>query len=297
MNLGRRDGVDSGREQERTPAERQWREHYGPWAVVTGASEGIGREMASDLAMRGLNVVLVARRTAILEELASELRGRYGVETQAMPSDLSRQDAVQEALDGTADLDVGLVVVAAGFGTSGGFLDADLQEELNMLDLNCRASLTMSLHYGRRLACRGRGGLILFSSLVAFQGVPWAAHYAATKAYVQSLAEGLHVELAPMGVDVLASAPGPVETGFAARSRLKMGKALQPVAVAQATLVALGRGMTVRPGWLSKVLEYSLATLPRWGRVKVMSLVMGGMTRHQNSNTKAEAEGSSRGLR
>jgi uncharacterized protein len=118
--------------------------------------------------------------------------------------------------------------------------------------------------------------------------VPWSANYAATKAYVQTLAEALHLELAPAGVDVLVSAPGPVATGFARRANLMMGKALRSSDVARATLEALGRGTTVRPGWLSKLLGYSLAMLPRSGRVRVMSLVMGGMTKHQHGKFATE---------
>jgi uncharacterized protein len=275
---------------------QQWQERYGPWAVVTGASEGIGREIARELAGRGLNLVLVARRATVLAKLAEELSDRFGIETLVLPADLSVANAVQQVMAETDHLDTGLIVAAAGFGTSGRFLDADIEQELNMLDVNCRTSLAMALHYGRRFARRGRGGIILLSSLVAFQGVPRAAHYAATKAYVQSLAEALYLELAPLGVDVLASAPGPVDTGFAARSRLQVGKALEPSGVAQATLVALGRSATVRPGWLSKLLEYSLAMLPRRGRVRVMGLVMGGMTRHQDGNTETEVQRSTRGL-
>jgi short-subunit dehydrogenase len=115
---------------------------------------------------------------------------------------------------------------------------------------------------------------------VAFQGVPRAANYAATKAYIQSLAEALGVELAPSGIDVVASAPGPVDSGFASRARMIMGSAATPRVVAEGTLNALGRSRVVRPGWLSKLLELSLATLPRVGRVRMMGVVMAGMTKH-----------------
>lgn len=118
---------------------------------------------------------------------------------------------------------------------------------------------------------------MLFGSIVGFQGTPFAAHYAATKAYVQALAEGLAVELAPRGVDVVASAPGPTHTGFAARAGMRMGKALTP-AVAGPTLAALGRRTTVLPGRLTKLLTYSLAPLPRRARVAIMGRVMRGMT-------------------
>jgi hypothetical protein len=128
------------------------------------------------------------------------------------------------------------------------------------------------------------------SSVVAFQGVPRAANYAATKAYVQSLAEGLRAELRPLGVDVVASAPGPVHSGFAERAGMRMGLALTPSAVASATLAALGRRGTVRPGWLSKLLGWSLALLPRWVRVRVMALVMGGMAQDEHPPMSANVE-------
>ena len=122
---------------------------------------------------------------------------------------------------------------------------------------------------------------MLLSSIVAFQGTPKSAHYAATKAYVQTLAEGLRAELKGSGVDVLAVAPGPVATGFAARANLKMANAMTPGVIAVESLKLLGRTTTARPGFLSKVLGYSLATTPRWGRVKIMNAVMSGMTAHQ----------------
>jgi len=257
------------------------RERYGPWVLVTGASDGIGREFARCLAAGGVNVVLVARREAPLRDLADALRRQHGVETLVLPADLSRADQVEAVAARTDGLDVGLLVAAAGFGTSGAFLEATLADELAMIDVNCRAVAALSHHFGRRFAARGRGGLVLMSSLLAFQGVPRAANYAATKAYVQSLAEGLRAELGPRGVDVVASAPGPIRSGFESRANMKMAMGGTPATVARATLDALGRLTTVRPGWLSKLLEASLALLPRWGRVRVMGLVMGGMTRHQ----------------
>ncbi len=267
----------------------KWRERYGPWAVVTGASDGIGREIARRLAERGLNLVLVARRVDRLSQLAAELSARHGVDTRVIGVDLTRPDAVTMVLSATETLDVGLLVAAAGFGTSGNFLDANLERELEMIDVNCRSVAALSMLFGRRFVHQGRGGMILLSSLVAFQGVPRAANYSATKAYVQSLAEALHIELGQRGVDVLACAPGPVQSGFAARANMRMNMALKPEDIAQATLNALGRRTTVRPGWLSKFLEASLATLPRWGRVRVMSLVMGGMTKHQDGEAKTQA--------
>jgi short-subunit dehydrogenase len=118
-------------------------------------------------------------------------------------------------------------------------------------------------------------------SLVGFQGTPTAANYAATKAFIQAFAEGIHYELKPFGVDVLSSAPGPVASGFAKRADMKMGQAATPEEVARGTVEALGRQVTVRPGFLSKFLGWSLIMLPRLTRVRLMHAIMGGMTKHQ----------------
>lgn len=253
---------------------------YGPWALVTGASDGIGREFARYLAAEGLHLILVARREGALASLASELHRSHGIQCRVLSADLSDLEAVHRLADATSDLDVGLLVAAAGFGTSGPFLDAELGVETEMVDLNCTSVAALAWHLGRRLVQRGRGGVVFLSSLLAFHGTAHAANYAATKAYVQSLAEGLRAEWAPHGVDVIASAPGPIRSGFAARARMQLGQALPAEVVPRVTMKALGRKTTVRPGWLSKLLGWSLAMLPRWGQVIVMTQVMRGMTAH-----------------
>lgn len=253
---------------------------YGPWAVVTGASDGIGLAFARELARAGLHLVLVARRGEALDLVARELTSVRGVQTRTLAADLSDESGWQAVVEGTRDLDVGALVAAAGFGTSGQFVESDLATELNLIDVNCRAVAALAHTFGRRFVARGRGGIVLLSSLVAFQGVPRAANYSATKAYVQSLAEGLRLELGARGVDVVASAPGPVASGFGARAAMRMSFAQTPAEVARGTLAALGRWGTVRPGFLARFLELSLSLLPRWGRVRVMALVMKGMTQH-----------------
>jgi uncharacterized protein len=261
---------------------RSWQSKYGPWAVVTGSSDGIGRAVAGCLAEAGLNLILVARRSDALEALAADLEREHHVQTKVIAVDLGRQGAVGEIVAAAADIEVGLLAAIAGFGTSGRFIDGPLDRELDMIDVNCRAVVELSHHFARRFAHQRRGGLILMSSLLAFQGVPRAANYAATKAFIQTLAEGLRLELSPFGVDVVASAPGPVRSGFEARADMRLGAAANPATVARQTLGALGRRTTIRPGFLSKFLEASLLPLPRGARSRIMAIVMGGMTRHQD---------------
>lgn len=252
------------------------REKYGPWAVVTGASDGIGREFARALARDGYRLVVVARRRPALEALSQEFPQ---TELKVLEVDLSASEGPERVLAETRELDVGLLVAAAGFGTSGEFLANPLEDELSMIDVNCRAVAALAHGFGRRFKERGRGGLVLLSSLVAFQGVARAANYAATKAWVQSFAEGLALELGPHGVDVLSSAPGPIRSGFGARAHMTMSLVGDAASVATGTLAALPGSGTVRPGFLSRLLEWSLRLLPRWGRVRVMSRVMAGMTK------------------
>jgi len=259
---------------------------YGPCAVVTGASSGIGEAFARQLASKGFDLVLVARRADLLEALAAALSERHGVKCDAVPLDFVDAGSGAALDAATASRDVGLFVASAGFGTSGTFLENDLSDELRMIDVNCRAAAEQTHRFGKRFVERGRGGIILMSSLVAFQGVPRAANYAATKAYIQVLAEGLRAELGSRGVDVLSVAPGPVDTEFNAVAGMKPSMSQGPEIVARDALSALGRSMTVRPGWLAKLLEGALAPLPRRGRTLIMTQVMAGMTK---AGTKRQA--------
>ncbi|MBT9486792.1 MAG: SDR family NAD(P)-dependent oxidoreductase [Rubrivivax sp.] len=252
-------------------------QRFGPWALVTGASDGIGLAFAAELAAAGLNLVLVARRAAPLEELATDLERRHGIRCQVMPLDLASPDAMQTLATATAGLEVGLLVAAAGFGSAGPLIAQQPENETDMVAVNCTAVLAQCLHFGARMAQRQGGGVVLLSSVVAFQGTPWSANYAATKAYVQSLAEGLRREWAPQGVEVIACAPGPVASGFARRAGMTMAQTVAPAVVARQTLAALGRRGTVRPGALSKLLGWGLAMAPRVLRVAIMGRVMQGM--------------------
>lgn len=274
-----------------TAGRRRLLSHYGTWAVVTGASDGIGRAIAVELAKAGISLVLVARRRELLEALAADLTRKHSIQARILVVDLGQRDAVGAVASATENLDVGLLAAIAGFGTSGPFIDGALRSELEMIDVNCRAVVELSHHFVRRFAARRRGGLVLMSSLLAFQGVPRAAAYAATKAFIQTFAEGLRLELSSSGVDVVASAPGPVRSGFEARADMRMSAAASPDVVARQTLEALGRRTTVRPGLLSKFLETSLLALPRRTRSRIMAVVMEGMTRHQNDGRKQKAGG------
>ena len=233
------------------------RARYGEYALVTGASSGIGAEFAEQLAAAGLSLALVARRKDRLDALAGRLRAAHGTAAEVIELDLAADGAVAELARRTARLDIGLVVASAGIVTSGPFLGNDLAAESALLHLNLAVPAQLAHLYGRLLARRGRGGIILVSSAVAFAPVPYTANYAAAKAYTASLGQALHYELNGSGVDVLTLAPGPVRTEGAANAEgIDFTKlpvpAMQPAPVVRAALRGLGRKPLVIPGPLNK---------------------------------------------
>lgn len=254
---------------------------YGNWALLTGASSGIGLELAERLAETGFSLILNSRRSEELEKVKKLLEMKYNTTVILAPADVSTQEGINQLTEAAYGIDVGLFIASAGFGTSGEFIKCAIDNEQNMLRTNCEGLLKLTHHFAGVFAAKKRGGIILMSSMVAFQGVPYAANYAATKAYVQTFAEALAVELKPYGVDVLAAAPGPVKSGFENRADMRMNMALTPLQVGTPILKALGRKTVVFPGFLSKLLVYSLRTVPRWGKIRIMKMVMGGMTQHQ----------------
>jgi short-subunit dehydrogenase len=229
------------------------RDRYGPWAVVVGASDGIGAAFAGALAARGLNVVLIGRREPLLAELARRLRAAHGVQTRLAVLDAAAPDGAASVLRAVAGLDCGLLVCNAALAPVGPFLELTPGQLDGVLDLNCRLAAHLSHALGGRFARRGRGGIILLSSMASQQGVALVAHYAATKAYLRVLAEGLWAELGPSGVDVLACCPGLVRTPTLARSRPAPAGRLvpppmSPERVVRETLAALGRRPVLIPG-------------------------------------------------
>ena len=236
------------------------------WALVVGASDGIGAAFAEELAGRGSNLVLMARRGALLDELAQRLRAKYGVQTRTVIQDAATPGGI--AAIASAPEDVGLIVCNAALGPIGPFLELTAAQLDAMLDLNCRSAAHLAHAFGARFAAHGRGGIVLLSSMAGDQGSALVAHYAATKAYLRVLAEGLWAELRPHGVDVLASCPGLVQTPTYEHTRpVSTGRLLpapmRPRDVARETLAALGKGPVIIPGRRNRLLASAARLLPR----------------------------------
>lgn len=252
-------------------ANQRFVERYGPWALITGASAGLGEEFARQLAGRGLNLVLAARRRERLDDLGARLERESGIATRSVTVDLASPDFLPELRSAVSDLDIGLLVNNAGFGNTGSFLDNSLDDELRMLDVNCRAALMLAHSFGGTLRDRGRGGIIMLSSVGGLIPNPYFANYAATKAWDLFLGEGLHVELKSHGVDVLSLCPGPTRTEFfevADVDESKWPAAARSIImdaddVVAAALDNLGKRSVVIPGWSNRMLVGSTRFSPR----------------------------------
>ena len=236
------------------------KQRFGPWALVTGASSGIGKEFARQIAASGINVVLVARREGLLKEAGVEVSKRYGVEHRIVVLDLSREGFIEQLAQATNDLDIGLVVSNAGTGNPGAFLKHDRQLLLETVRLGAMAHLDIAHHFGARLTERRRGGIVLAGAMGAESGVPLMANDGAAKAYVHSLGEALHFEFKPRGVCVTVLAAGFTDTAVIDKFGLDpKTMPMKPMSVEQCVSEALDglrkNRSRVVPGRLNRIMN------------------------------------------
>jgi hypothetical protein len=242
-------------------------QRYGPWALVTGASSGLGAEFARQLGARGLNVILVARRRDRLDALTADIERDSGVDTRVVELDLTDAGAPDAIAAAIADLEIGLLVNNAGFGEKGDFFEIPLAQQLRMVELNCKAPVWLTHTVGGAMLARGRGGIIVVASTGAFQGLPFSAVYGATKGFDLQLGAGLWYELRGRGVDVLSVCPGPTDTEGPRRTGVNADKVpvkMMPVEpVVALALDKLGKRMSVVPGLANKTASWLTRLLPR----------------------------------
>ncbi len=253
----------------------EFRARYGPWALVAGASEGLGEAFASALAGRGLAVILIARRADKLEAVAERLRAAHGVEVVALAVDLAAPDMAERIAAGVGEREVGLLVYNAAFSRVSGFLDTPIDDHLQTLAVNCRGPLVLVHRHAGQMRARGRGGVVLMGSMSGLQGSPRLASYAASKAFARVFGESLWGELRSVGVDVLTCVAGATRTpGFEAVAGDAPGPVMEPAAVVEQALAALGRQPSMIPGLGNRVAAWVLGKLPRKQQVLIMGAAM-----------------------
>jgi short-subunit dehydrogenase len=269
------------------------KKRFGPWALVTGASSGIGKEFARQIAASGIHVALVGRREPLLRTVGAECTQASGVQHRIIPLDLSEPDFLPVLADATRDLDIGLVVSNAGTGNPGNFLKLDRQLLQETLRLSTMAHLDIAHHFGQKLTERRRGGIILAGAMGAENGVPCMANDGAAKAYVHSLGEALHYEFKPQGVYVTVLAAGFTNTAVLEKFGLDpKTMPMKPMSVEQCVSEALSGLLKNRsrivPGRLNRIMNALVpASLAR--KLEADLLGKGIASKAALANARAEA--------
>jgi len=254
----------------------------GKWALITGASSGLGLEFADLLAAQKVNLVLAARRQEPMEKLASDIRRKHGVNVLVEAIDLASPGAPSRLKSGldTRSVAIDILVNNAGYGLHGDFLETPIDRTLDMIQLNIASLTELTYLFGRDMATRRSGHILLVASLLGFQAVPSYAAYAATKAYVLAFGEALHDEMRPHGVVVTALCPGHTATGFdaaagATASPLLRLLTMKPRPVAASGLAALAHGKAmVVSGLSNKMAAFSNRLTPRSMQRATMRRIM-----------------------
>jgi uncharacterized protein len=216
------------------------RDTFGPWVIITGASSGIGEEFARQLAAEGFHIVLVARRLPLLEALGKQLAKEFGIQYLAIEADLAEEDSIEKIARTTDHLDIGLLISNAGTGRPGKFLSFEKDELKYIVQLNAVSHLSLTHYFGRRLAKRGRGGVLLTGAMGAADGVPYMANEAGTKGYILSLGKSLHAEFKALGLHMTVLVTSPTITPVLGQLGFtENNMPMKPIPVAQCVREAL----------------------------------------------------------
>lgn len=241
-------------------------------ALITGASSGIGMELARLFAADDSNLVLVARREDRLRALADELKSEFGVDVFILPKDLSEKNAPREIFDTIQkeNIQIDVVVNSAGFGARGAVVDLDADMQTDMIQVNIAALTHLTRLFLPGIIERGRGGILNVGSLAGFQPGPNLAVYYATKAYVLSFTEALSEEIKNPNIKITCLAPGPVRTEFGSKSELDDSllfklSLMDAEPVVKAGYVGFRKGkVIVLPGFKQKIIPFMLRFIPRF---------------------------------
>ncbi|MFO8129090.1 MAG: SDR family NAD(P)-dependent oxidoreductase [Bacteroidales bacterium] len=263
------------------------RSHYGPWAAIAGSASGLGEAFARNLAAQGLNLVMIDKDADTLTRLSDILEKKHFIETRTVVLDLSEENASRQVLSQTGATGCHLLIYNAAYSHILPFLEYEPGALNRFIDTNCRTPLRLAYGFSRQIRDAGRGGIVLMSSLAGLFGTHLVAPYSASKAFNLTLAEALHYELRPYGIDVMSCLAGATATpAFLKtnpRRNFPAASVMDPQHVADAALKQLGRKTLYIPGYSNRLTYFLLQRLmPRRMAAGIVNRVMGRMYKQLN---------------
>ena len=257
--------------------ESDWKKRYGEWALVTGASSGLGADFVRQLAAKKMNIILVARRVERMNAVAEEIENEFGVKTEVIGQDLIKSDAVNNIVHEVGDKEIGVLINNAGYGVLGNFHENDYDYQVEMVTLNCVVPVALTHAFIEPMVNRGKGAVIFLASTAAYQGVPFFSVYGATKSFNLFLAEGLWGEYRKKNIDIMGLSPGYTETEFQSHAHIKRTKGPTPAKsedVVELAIRKLGKRLSIVHGVINKIGAFSARLIPRGSSVRLGGALM-----------------------
>ena len=239
---------------------KHFKQKYGSWAMVTGATSGIGRAIAVQLAETGMNIILVARNSQNLSNVETEIQNKYSVETKSFSADLSLEADIRTLFTKTENMEVGILVHSAGIEENGAFERNDLSKEIRVIDINAKAAMMLVHNYLQPMVKRKKGGILLISSMAGHMPNPYLANYAGTKAYILNFASSLYGELRNKNISISVLSPGVTDTPMIKNNGIDFSKMplsrMSPKKVAEIAVKQLGKKLVIIPGFSNRFMIF-----------------------------------------
>lgn len=256
---------------------------YGNWALITGASSGIGKAFSKYLAGLGMDLILVARNEKKLENLGKELKNKYNIDCLSIPLDLTKENFIEELNESVGSREVGILINNAGYGSSGNFTEIDTRHEIDMVKLNCLAPIILTHHFSKQMLERKKGAIIFLGSVAGLTPIPMMATYSATKAFNEFMGSSLWYELKQHNIDVLSLNPGGTKTGFQRIANTTTGPFVRlPEDVVHTAFKALGKKPSVVDGYPNKVTAFLSKLFSKKLVVSISGRVANKLYMHSN---------------
>ncbi len=255
---------------------KKFKEKYGDWALITGASSGIGKCFAETLAPMGFNLILVARSEKKLNHISIELSSSHSIKCRVIVADLTKEKSVNHIIEQTQDINIGLLINNAGYSLTGDFIADTQNSQTDLMKINSLIPMQLCHWFGQKMQVKGKGGIINVSSVSGIMPLPNWTTYSASKSFLKSFSESLWYELKPKGIDIIALCPGATKTNFHKTAKVN-SNGLLPKKIVEAGIKKLGKTPSVIVGTSNKFLVFIMSILPLKMKIRLGAIAIENM--------------------